>query len=401
MRLLSNLLDSDMLYSNVEAVILSRYKSLTVAIVLHGDPKTIYKSIDSIKSEIRNDLLVDVLIIDDGTSPNAMSLLKALEIKTHKAKGCSISYAKNYAIKHSSSDLIMFLDDHMVLKKGWLMEVNGFFNNNENTTGVCGYYSSSFNDANILRDIKRELIYKKNKLNLSITVKNFTTFSTGLCVFDRQKVLQENYYEELFPPDFGGEDFPVSYRLIERGDNLFYTPKIEATHHHGLNWLTFLKKIEIEVRGRFSIYFWAVSNDRTRLPHLQGFLNFPFLFLIFLLTLPVSICYDTYVISALIILSSLVLEIYHTIPVLQRKNCKYKKPLYLHMTAAMYILISDYLSVACFLQYLVSKYKRPFQEVSFKQFLWILNIFFEWEKYKIASMLGLKKKSDSNYVVKE
>jgi len=374
-------------------------KRLTVALIIHGDPPLIKDTLCSILSEQNDGIEIDILAIDDGSSPNAIPILKKYGAKIHTSIGSSISYAKNFAINNSTSDIVFFVDDHMILKKGWLIGIVESFRENKNLTGVCGYYSSNFNDANILRDIKRELIYNKNKKCRNISMEEFTTFSTGLCAFHRQKLCGEDFHEELFPPDFGGEDFPTNYRLLERANKFYYTPSIEATHHHNLNWLSFLKKIEIEVRGRFSIYYWATANNKIALPHLQGFLNFPLLALICLLIFPICFIVKSFKIPAALLFLSFFVEVWHTLPVLAQDKSKYIKPKYLHFLTILYILASDYLSVICFIQYIFSTYKRPFKQLSYSQVVKFLRIFIEWEKHKILTMLRLRKKCNFSHLV--
>ncbi|MHA1303450.1 MAG: hypothetical protein ACTSPI_07095, partial [Candidatus Heimdallarchaeaceae archaeon] len=250
--------------------------------------------------------------------------------------------------------------------------------------GVCGFYKSASNkDYNTLRDIKRHSIYKKNDKERIISLKDFTTFSTGIAMMKREVILNFPFEENDFPNDFGGEDVPVLLSCLNHGYKFYYSPKIRGVHEHNLSFKQFIKKMEIEIRGRFSLLFWASNHPEIDVPYLHGFLNFPYLFLLSLFTTPLFLVHPLFLIIPLIPF------MYEFILSLQCFKTPVEKSMILKLKATLYVFTSDILSIFCFLQYLICSYKRPWKNLGFRRFVIFNRIFLNWERSKY----GLKRKN--------
>jgi glycosyltransferase involved in cell wall biosynthesis len=356
-------------------------KSYTVSVILilHKDPPQIGSVIKCIKEQTYDQKKIRIICLDDGTSPKSQKILTESGVELCELPyNSSISYAKNYALKASKDNLIFYLDDRLSLDKNAIKEAVEVFKKHPEIAGVCGYYSASnLSDWNILRDIKRESIYGKANKEREITLNNFTTFSTGICMIKRQIIEEFPFPEDDFPNDFGGEDIPVMLAALNKGHKFIYSPKLWGYHEHNLTFYDFLKKIEIEVRGRFSLLYWASDHPEIKVPYLHGFLNFPLL-LVLMIVLSLSFAG----ISRWFLLLPIFPLVYETYLSFQCFNTPMNRPFIYKLKASIFVLCSDLLSVVCWLQYLVSGYKRPFKKLNLQQFLNINKIYIYWELEK-------------------
>ncbi len=355
---------------------------ITIALIIHGEPHIISDTIESIENQTYDSKKITIMCLDDGTSPQAKTIIKKKGLKLYNLpRNCNISFAKNFALKNSKDELIFFLDDHIMLDKDAVKEAIRVLIKYPDIVGVCGRYrSATFEDYNLLRDIKRESIYKKNDFERFITLENFTTFSTGIAVIRRSVFLNYNFPENIFPNDFGGEDVPALIVALNEGKRFVYTPKVSGLHEHNLTFKDFIKKMEIEIRGRFSLLYWAANNPKFRIPYLHGFLNFPYF-----LTISLVLALFLLFLNPYFVLLPVPFLLYELILSLQCLTASKGIPLKYRVKASIFVLSSDLLSLICAIQYLISPYKRPYRKLGFRRFLIINKIFLRWEfeKYNI------------------
>jgi cellulose synthase/poly-beta-1,6-N-acetylglucosamine synthase-like glycosyltransferase len=356
--------------------------NVTVAIILHGDPPDIQRTISSVRSQDYALGRVSILCLDDGTSPTARTVLDELGVWTVDLPShSSISTAKNKVLELSSDEFVFFLDDHIYLEPGGLHAGMEAFLEQPDLAGVCGYYRSpKTTDWNTLRDIKRHSIYGKSTERRLITLDAFTTFSTGIGIVRKSIFERLDFPEETFPPDYGGEDIPALLTALNQGHCFAYVPDLVGWHEHNLNFTEFLHKIEIEVRGRFSVFYWASGANGFEIPYLHGFLNFPIFLSVSLFLACVASWFGwtgLFVAPALF----MAVEVLHS---LRCFSTPIDYPFRDRVLAACYVLASDLLTPVCALQYTLSDYKRPYARLGLRRAFALTMIFLHWEFAKLG-----------------
>lgn len=353
--------------------------TVSVILILHKDPPQLVQVLDCLKNQSYDKKKTKIICLDDGTSPKSQLKLKQSGVIVHKIPyNSNISFAKNFALIASKDEYIFYLDDRLSLDSNAIEEAVNVLCNNPDIAGVCGYYPApKLSDWNVLRDIKRESIYGKADKERKITLRNFSTFSTGIGVFRREVLEKFPFPEHDFPNDFGGEDVPVILAALNNDYKFMYSPKIRGYHEHNLSFLEFIKKIEIEVRGRYSLLYWVSNYPHFEVPYLHGFMNFP---LFFLISFPASwILSRLNTIFLLLPIFPLFYEVYLSF---QCFKTPIKRPFIYVLRASLFVLCSDLLSIVCWAQYLVSDYKRPFKSLKLRQFFNINKIYINWELVK-------------------
>lgn len=366
--------------SNAESIELPL--NVTVAIILHGDPPDIRRTVLGVRSQDYALGRVTILCLDDGTSPTARTVLDELGVwMVDLPSRSSISTAKNKALGLSSDEFVFFLDDHIYLEPGGLQAGMEAFLERPDLAGVCGYYQSpKTTDWNRLRDIKRHSIYGKSTERRLITLDAFTTFSTGIGIVRKSIFERLDFPEDTFPPDSGGEDIPALLTALNQGHCFAYVPELVGWHEHNLDFTEFLRKIEIEVRGRFSVFYWASRANGFEIPYLHGFLNFPiFLYVSLFLACVASWFGWTGLFVAPAVF--LAVEVLHS---LRCFSTPIDYPFRHRFFAACYVLTSDLLTPVCALQYALSGYKRPYKRLGPRRAFALTMIFLRWEFAKLG-----------------
>ncbi len=254
--------------------------SVGFVIILHGDPVFFRDTLASIaKQKCHPDLAWRVYCFDDGTSPVALSQAKQMGCEVFPLpEGSGIASAKLFATNVVKENMIFFLDSHMLLDLHALQRAVDILQSDPTLSGVCGCYrAATASDFDRLRDLKRHVLFEKGDVGREISSKQFTTFSMGLGMLWRRVLQDMPFPSELFLRNLGGEDLPFLVTLLGSGKRLYYSPSVIAVHCHRMVFRDFLRKIHIEVAGRFPVYYWLCVTGNTRVPFLPGFLTFPLL----------------------------------------------------------------------------------------------------------------------------
>lgn len=359
-----------------------RRLDLTVAIILHGEPAHIARTINSVIAQEYALGKLTILCLDDGTSPHARSELDAQHVWiVDLPPGSSISTAKNLALSLSPHEFVFFLDDHMYLEPLGLNYAMAIFENAPQIAGVCGYYRSAIDsDWNLLRDIKRHSIYGKSLARRPITLRDFTTFSTGIGIVRKSVFSDLAFPENDFPPNFGGEDVPALLTLLNKGYEFVYVPNLVGLHEHNLTFREFVTKLDVEVRGRFSVFYWASGSPDLVVPYLHGFLNVPIFFYVAAVfsTVCLLLGYPWFLLAPVAMLA---------VEVVGSFRCLFTPVQYSlrqRLLASCYVLASDLLTPLCWAQYLVSNYKRPYSRAGWSRNISMLRLFLGWELIKLG-----------------
>jgi len=362
--------------------------AVTVVLLLHDDPPNIEKTLRSVEAQVRPGLSVSVLVVDDGTSPRARHLVSQwTTVDTIDVPaGTSIAQAKNLALHAVATDLVLLLDDHM-----WLLDASDLaaacreISNDESIAGICGYYRTPHrSDWNVLRDIKRHSIYGKGGSRREISRKEFTPFSTGIALVAKSRGWTPDFPEDVFPRGFGGEDIPALMTGIEAGLRFVYTPALAAHHLHELSFADLARKLEVEVRGRFSILYWMTSPAGIRVPYVHGFMNGPVILYISVALAAVGRSGQRRrrwaVVGALSAVEAGLS--------LQCLNADGRYDYAKRLQASLYVLLSDLLTPVVALQYAVSSWRRPYSRIGLLQFLSMWKHMMHWDLEKYSSLLG-------------
>lgn len=266
-------------------------KLLSIIIPTYNARSSISRLLKSIDQQNFDKSKLEIIIVDDASPDRTTEVVqKIINDKTfnldivlfRQKKNKGNGPAKNKGVRLSKGKFLLFLDDHGYLtKKNTLTR---FITLLQTTLAdaLCGYYrSSTTSDTNIIRDLRRKYVYKK-QFPRWLTLSDWTTFSIVVGGGKRKIFVQVP-----FPENFGQHGAEDTYWQIvatNKGFTFFYTPKIFIYHDHGLKNKDFFKKLFTELRGVADlISTMYYRNPSFRIPYEPYFLSYDSFLFIFLI----------------------------------------------------------------------------------------------------------------------
>jgi len=351
---------------------------ISVLIVMRNEANKIGRTIRHIKKQDYPKGKYEIITIDDNSSDSS-----AKTAQKHGAKVISLkknvwaSEGRRIGIKHCRGKVIIFLDAHLYLTNPKNFQIiDKILSRNPSLGGVCGFYKSkNKSDWNQFRDIRREIIFNKQRKRI-ISLDNFTTLSIALAAI-RQEVFKKINFPKGFYKSFG-EDTYFQLQAHNKGWDFMFIPQITGIHDSPQNANTIKKKMVYEMRGTANILYNA-SRERIRVPFLHFFLSYPLTFIISLVLvwfLPLSV-------GLFFLALSLILEISKMSRCLKAKLY----PLKIRIGAFFYSLIKEFWAILYIPLYILRK-----NGVSIKQFLSIGSIIIKWEIKKWQRCFSFSRK---------
>ena len=212
--------------------------SIAVLICTYKRKKELLKCLRSIKEQVR--LPEHVVIIEKKTGKQSvplkdLKLLFSTSVKiTYKTiiKG-NIAFSRNFAVKNSNEDIVLFVDDDVILEKGYIQKLLNFYCKNENVDSVVGKilplkrgYWQNFIHKLLTSTIKNE--------NLSQKVDHWPTLNFSF----RRKCFQKVKYDESFS---ALEDIDFCLNLRSMGYNIWYIPQMLVFHSYRNSFIKFCR----------------------------------------------------------------------------------------------------------------------------------------------------------------
>jgi GT2 family glycosyltransferase len=223
--------------------------SLTVAVCTRNRTKDLARCLASLE---RLDYpLLDVVVVDNApTDSQTEHLVRSrhpgMRYICERTPGTS--WARNRAVSDSTSELLAYIDDDVVVDPAWARAVVRLFDENPDVMAVTGLVAPYeietpaqqwFEDhGGFSRGFERRWL-RRQQGKSAATLGNTGTFGTGAnCAFRR------SIFRDVGPFDpalgggtvaEGGEDLDIFFRVLRAGGTLVYEPAAMARHRHRLD----------------------------------------------------------------------------------------------------------------------------------------------------------------------
>lgn len=346
---------------------------ISVLIIFHNEKRTIKKTLEHVFAQNYPREYFEIIAIDDGSTDNSAQIAKDFGIKKIiRINHGGISMARNIGLKYCQGDVILFIDAHVYLNQNALYLINKTLKENPKYTGVCGrYFATESYDRNYIRDIRRQIIFKKNDKPFVINMKNFTPFSIAVGA-----IYKSLFHKFLFPLGFKdsyGED--VYLQILAHNANcvFYYEPSIIGIHDAEINYETLFKKMLLETRSMSNILFYAsLLKKRINVPYLHYFLSYPLILMLLFILFFVNKA-----VFVLPLFFMLLLEIKDAVKCFFIKNYKFTNKL----EAFVYLIIKE----------IINGFYTPFyliyhKKITLKQTGFIVKQIFKWEIMKLTNI---------------
>jgi len=191
---------------------------------------------------------IEVHIVNDGSTDNTTDALKKLslpgnfQIHTHESNR-GLSAARNTGIRHSTGEILFFLDADMEVPKNYIQQHLNLLRK-DRVIGVVSCLRPSLKNR---YDKYQRYLYEAKRgaarypFGSPLPFQAFIFCGTSV---KKNAIDQTGWFDESITT-YGGEDTEYSYRLWNQyPDGLFYSPEIQVIHHHYRSFRKALHTIE-------------------------------------------------------------------------------------------------------------------------------------------------------------
>jgi O-antigen biosynthesis protein len=215
---------------------------ISVIVATCNRPEKIGYCLKSVLNNFFSDF--EVIIVDQSDSQKSKHEILSLsspKIRYFKLDSQGKSKALNFALAKVRGDLIAFTDDDCLVDKYWLKNINNFFQENKDITGLFGKVLSFKPDEHRNQICLATFPVYKRKIINNPDIIHYKDLGIGNNMSLRASIFSQigNFREWLGPGLLdigGGEESELIYRILKKGYKLASDPKIIVYHNHWLSY---------------------------------------------------------------------------------------------------------------------------------------------------------------------
>lgn len=178
----------------------------------------------------------ELIVVDNGSRDNTFDYVSSLAgdfpipLRALKVPRAGKSAAINEAVKITNGDMLAFLDDDVILDKGWLVAVREFFQNASCQVGQGAIKVQPLDDPEVLRLV--DLYRTVPRIEYDSDVSTLHSLNGANFFMPRELFNRVGGFDERLGPGASGtsEDVDLAWRLIRAGGTIGYAPKAVAYH---------------------------------------------------------------------------------------------------------------------------------------------------------------------------
>jgi GT2 family glycosyltransferase len=234
---------------------------ISVVVAVRNEIKHIEKCITSLFTQGYKGKY-EVIIVDGISTDNTYELLTKLQkkypFKLFRNPKINAAAGRNIGINNATGDHIAFIDGDAIAASDWLTQITKAFKKS-NATGVGGpdlLPKDANKTAHIIGAIMTSPLAQGGRLNPSTQhtlmeeeryVEHIPT--CNVC-YKKEPIEKIGMFDETFAK---GQDLELSYRIIQAGYKLYYSPKIKVTHYRKQNISDFARQIYKWAKAKIAI----------------------------------------------------------------------------------------------------------------------------------------------------
>jgi GT2 family glycosyltransferase len=220
--------------------------SLTIAVCTRDRLDDLARCLDALgRVDYPN---LEVLVVDNSTDMSARHLVESVHPGVrYSAEPCpGLNWARRRAVDESRGDLLAFIDDDVVVDRGWARAVGRVFGADEGVAAVTGLVmplelahrpQRIFERAGGMgRGFQRRWFQRRQDELTSPRFANTSVCGVGAAMaFRRAFVVRAGSFDPALgagTPTGGGDDLDFFFRVLKSGRALVYEPAASARHRH-------------------------------------------------------------------------------------------------------------------------------------------------------------------------
>jgi GT2 family glycosyltransferase len=222
--------------------------SLTLAVCTRARPDLLAECLRSVIAIRPQDHAFEVLVVDndppDDTTERLVASLPGVRYTREPVPG--LDFARNRALADASGELVAFLDDDVVVDRGWLAGLQEALAENPDTVAVTGLVLPAELATEAQVRFERRGGFRRGfqkQRYAGQTLAGNPLYPTGAGIFGagcnmvlrKEVVLGLGGFDEALdtgPTLPGGGDLDIFYRVVRAGHPLVYEPRMLVFHRH-------------------------------------------------------------------------------------------------------------------------------------------------------------------------
>ncbi len=208
----------------------------TVIVPAFNSQNTISLCIESLLSQDYPSHLIEIIVVDDGSTDRTVEIAQKYNIKIISQKNSGPATARNAGIKEATADIVLFTDADCRPDHDWVRKMLAAFRDSE-VVAVKGAYRTVQQEV-VARFVQYEYQEKYQWMSGFANIDFIDTYSAG---FRKQALLDIGGYDESFRlPSV--EDQELSFRLAACGYKMVFQPEATVKHLHSDSFWKYAKK---------------------------------------------------------------------------------------------------------------------------------------------------------------
>jgi len=191
---------------------------LSFIIPTFNEEKNILSTLTEIKKHVPNEIPYEIIVIDHGSADNTVSLANQLSDEILSQSGGTVAGLRNLGVKHSSGDILVFIDADVRLTSEWALNITQVIQQlDSNNKIVTGSWVSVPDNSSWIEKSWFQPLQKISN----------THINSGHMIMSRELFNSLNGFNPILET---GEDYDISMRAKELGAVIIDNHKLKVIH---------------------------------------------------------------------------------------------------------------------------------------------------------------------------
>jgi len=201
---------------------IKKFPKVSVLISAYNEEKNIKKCLESVKNINYPKNLLEIIVVDDGSTDKTYEIAKKEGVKVYKIKHSGKAKALNFGIEKCSGEYILIIDADTIVDKDFIIEA--LKRMDKNVVAVSASMDV-LNEKNIIT-----LFQKIEYIFASLFKKALNSLETGcLYIFGAATIYKASILKNLKFKNVSTEDFDLAVRIQSKGYKIVQIDKIAKT----------------------------------------------------------------------------------------------------------------------------------------------------------------------------
>lgn len=186
----------------------------------------------------------EIIVVDDASTDNSAEIAakfadKVLRLEKQTGSGA----ARNFGVKHTTGEIIFFVDADVPVKKDSLKNLRRIFQTNPEYSAVFGSYDDEPGEKGFFSQYRNLLHHYFHQIG----AQEAETFWSGCGAIKREVFIEVGGFNEILYPRPSIEDIELGYRLREKGYRILLDRNFQVKH---LKKWTFINILQTDIFSR-------------------------------------------------------------------------------------------------------------------------------------------------------